>query len=116
MIRVSAGVITRADGRILICRRGEGRKNAHLWEFPGGKQESGETPQDCLIRELREELSLDVADVRMLTAGEADGIIFDFLRCTALNEPVPTEHEALMWVDPHEMLHRVFCPADKPVA
>ena len=66
MIRVSAGIIRRADGRILICRRGPGRHNAHLWEFPGGKQEAGETPSDCLARELREELGIEAAIIRPL--------------------------------------------------
>ena len=47
MMRVSAGIVRYPDGRILICRRGEGRKNAHLWEFPGGKQEAGESPEDA---------------------------------------------------------------------
>ena len=54
MMRVSAGIVRYPDERILICRRGEGRKNAHLWEFPGGKQEAGESPEDALRRELLE--------------------------------------------------------------
>ena len=66
MMRVSAGIVRYSDGRILICRRGEGRKNAHLWEFPGGKQEAGESPEDALRRELLEELSLPIADVSPL--------------------------------------------------
>ena len=52
MIEVSAGIVYDCEGRILICQRGEGRNNAHLWEFPGGKLEPGESPEDCLIREL----------------------------------------------------------------
>ena len=58
MIEVSAGVIYNEEGRILVCRRGEGRANAHLWEFPGGKREEGESAADCLVRELMEELHL----------------------------------------------------------
>ena len=60
MMWVSAGIVRYPDGRILICRRGEGRKNAHLWEFPGGKQEAGETAADCLVRECREELGIEI--------------------------------------------------------
>lgn len=52
MIHVSAGIIRRGD-LILAAQRGEGRMNAHLWEFPGGKQEPGEDAVSCLIRELR---------------------------------------------------------------
>ena len=75
MIEVSAGIVRRQDGKILICRRGEGRKNAHLWEFPGGKREAGESAAACLIRELREELSLDVSDVQEMTVRADDGEI-----------------------------------------
>ena len=63
MMRVSAGIVRYPDGRILICRRGEGRKNAHLWEFPGGKIEPGETPQKALKREIEEELDTEIAVV-----------------------------------------------------
>lgn len=65
IIEVAAGVVRRADGRVLICRR-TGRLEG-LWEFPGGKLESGETPAQCLERELMEELELPV------TAGETLG-------------------------------------------
>ena len=64
MIEVSAGVIYDEGGRILLCQRGEGRANAHLWEFPGGKREAGESAEDCLVRELMEELNLPVTDVQ----------------------------------------------------
>ena len=67
MIEVSAGVVYDREGRILICQRGEGRNNAHLWEFPGGKREAGESAADCLVRELMEELQLPVTDVRANT-------------------------------------------------
>ena len=60
MIEVSAGIVYDREGRILICQRGEGRNNAHLWEFPGGKREAGESAADCLVRELMEELQLPV--------------------------------------------------------
>ena len=66
MMWVSAGIVRYPDGRILICRRGEGRKNAHLWEFPGGKQEAGETAADCLVRECREELGIEIDIVALL--------------------------------------------------
>lgn len=116
MIRVSAGIVRYPDGRILICRRGEGRKNAHLWEFPGGKQEAGESPEDALRRELMEELSLPIADVSPLCRREAQGIAFDFLTAAATAEPVLTEHEDYAFVHPADMTKYVFCPADEVVA
>ncbi|MBR4080276.1 MAG: HAD-IA family hydrolase [Clostridia bacterium] len=116
MIRVSAGIIRRADGCILICRRGENRGNAGLWEFPGGKQESGESAAACLRRELQEELSLPVTEPALLCTREAQGIIFDFLTCETAAEPVLTEHASCAWVRPRAMLGYDFCPADTGVA
>lgn len=116
MIRVSAGVIRRQDGRILICKRGEGRKNAHLWEFPGGKQEAGETAADCLQREIREELLMQVFPGEILFTKEKEGILFDFVSAVTEESLTLTEHEAMAWVTPREMLHYVFCPADTDVA
>lgn len=116
MIEVSAGIIRRGDGKTLICRRGEGRNNAHLWEFPGGKLEAGESPCACLERELKEELSLPVYDLQEITARTAQGILFHFIvgRCDA--QPVLTEHEAFAFVSGREMLRYPFCPADTEVA
>lgn len=116
MIRVSAGIVRRADGRMLICQRGEGRNNAHLWEFPGGKQEAGETPEACLIRELMEELSLPIRNVQLLCQREEGGILFDFLTAETDSEPTLTEHEAFAFVQPWELTHYSFCPADTGVA
>lgn len=116
MMRVSAGIIRREDGRILICQRGEGRHNAHLWEFPGGKQENGEDAAACLIRELGEELSLPVTEVHPLCRREAEGILFTFLTARTAHTPVLTEHEDCAFVQPREMLRYAFCPADTAVA
>lgn len=116
MIEVSAGVVCDREGRLLICKRGEGRKNAHLWEFPGGKVEAGESPADCLVRELQEELSLAVRVGEPLCTREEDGIRFHFIRAEALSAPVPTEHEDVRFVAPRALLGYDFCPADTPVA
>lgn len=116
MTRVSAGIIRRKDGCVLICRRGPGRHNAHLWEFPGGKQEAGETPAQCLARELREELALEIRDIRPYESREAEGLAFDFLLAMTDGEPVLTEHEAAAFVEPRQLPDYAFCPADAPVA
>jgi 8-oxo-dGTP diphosphatase len=62
VILVVAVALVDVDGRVLIARRPEGKSMAGLWEFPGGKVDSGETPEAALIRELREELGIDVAE------------------------------------------------------
>lgn len=116
MIRVSAGIIRRADGRYLICRRGHGRNHAGLWEFPGGKQEAGESPEACLLRELQEELSLPITAPRVVKTQEHGGILFDFVACETTGEPTLTEHTAFAWVTARQMLQYTFCPADTEVA
>ena len=116
MIEVSAGIVYDREGRILICQRGEGRNHAHLWEFPGGKLEMGESPEACLIRELQEELSLPVRVRGIRCTGEAQGILFHFIEADTDDLPIPTEHEAVKFVHPRELLAYPFCPADALVA
>ena len=116
MIEVSAGIVYDSEGRILICQRGEGRNNAHLWEFPGGKIEKGESPEDCLVRELLEELSLPIRVRRIRCTGEAQGILFHFIEAETDAQPIPTEHECVKFIRPRDMLAYDFCPADTLVA
>lgn len=116
MIEVSAGVIYDEGGRILLCQRGEGRANAHLWEFPGGKREAGESAEDCLVRELMEELNLPVTDVQKRHVSEWNGIIFTFLSAKTTAQPTLTEHEAAHFVRPGELLRYDLCPADQHAA
>lgn len=114
-MRVSAGLCFQGD-RLWIFRRGPGRRNAGLWEFPGGKEEEGETPATCLVRELREELSLRVSRPRTVHTAQWEGIRFTFLSCQALNAPQLTEHADSALVTPRELLRYAFCPVDAPVA
>ena len=115
MRAVAAGIIRRGD-RILICQRPEGKSLAGKWEFPGGKLEAGESAGACLARELMEELSLPVTGLREVHRSEAEGIVFHFVEGTTSAEPCLTEHEAMAFVRPREMLRYAFCPADEPVA
>ena len=62
MVLVVAAALIDSDGRVLVARRPSGKKMAGLWEFPGGKVEQGETPERALIRELKEELGIDVTE------------------------------------------------------
>ncbi|MCA6224954.1 MAG: (deoxy)nucleoside triphosphate pyrophosphohydrolase, partial [Phenylobacterium sp.] len=62
LLLVAAAALVDVDGRVLICKRPEGKALAGLWEFPGGKVEAGESPEACLIRELSEELGIGVTE------------------------------------------------------
>ena len=71
-LSVAIAIILSNDGNVLICQRGQGGSFAGLWEFPGGKFEPGETPADCLRRELREELDIEVEVMDELEVVEHD--------------------------------------------
>lgn len=114
-MRVSAGLCFQGE-RLWIFQRGPGRRNAGLWEFPGGKEEPGEDPAACLVRELGEELSLQISPPQAVHTARWDGMDFTFLRCRALNTPQLTEHADSALVMPRELLQYDFCPVDAPVA
>jgi 8-oxo-dGTP diphosphatase len=65
LVLVAAAALVRGDGRLLLAQRPNGKPMAGLWEFPGGKVETGETPQGALVRELREELGVTVSETEM---------------------------------------------------
>ena len=73
MLFVAAAIILDGEGRILICRRGPGGNCAYLWEFPGGKLETGESPEACVQRECREEL-----EVELRLTGVFDEFVFEY--------------------------------------
>lgn len=116
-IEVAAGVVTNAEGRMLICRR-KGALDG-LWEFPGGKREKGETFQQCLKRELMEELELPVE------AGETLGsvlrregektiwLVFVSAKLKNVTELVLHDHGKAAWILPEEADQYEFCPADR---
>ncbi len=101
---VGAAVVR--HGRVLATRRTGPPEAAGLWEFPGGKVEPGERIEDAVVREVREELAVDVTVVRML-AGEQpvkDGYTLRVALATMVGgEPVPHEHDALRWLGPEEL-------------
>lgn len=116
VLPISAGIIQR-QGRVLICQRAQGTHCGGRWEFPGGKQEHGETAAECLVRECREELALTLR-VRQLFARfdwADDRHLFRFsffLAEIASGEPICREHAALFWALPDELPQYSFCPAD----
>ena len=116
-IEVAAGVVKNAEGRILICRR-KGVLEG-MWEFPGGKREKGETFQQCLERELMEELELPVTagpSLGSVLRTEDDGSIIWLVFVSAeVSGEVPLQlhvHGDAAWVTPEEMKQYEFCPAD----
>ncbi|MCK9293755.1 MAG: NUDIX domain-containing protein [Desulfobulbaceae bacterium] len=120
MIDVAAAIIRRGD-KILVVRRAVGQHLAGFWEFPGGKIEQGESPEVCLVRELREELSIEV-DVGAF-AGEnihqyPDKTIhlMAYYATIAAGEPVPTVHDRLMWLKPSALAQLPLSEADHPIA
>jgi 8-oxo-dGTP diphosphatase len=119
---VCAGLITRADGALLIARRPPGGFMPGYWEFPGGKLEPGETPEAGLAREIREELGVEVADARifhvMAHAYPDRRVLILFYRC-AIRAGDPSGPEAggleHAWVKPAELPSYAMLPADAEV-
>lgn len=121
VLDVVAGVIWR-HGRFLAARRVEGKDMGGFWEFPGGKIESGETPEQALFRELAEELGIGVRRAEFwqcVEPGSSAGdrnIRLHFFHVTAFNgEPCPREGQFICWVDPAEASRLDFLPADASV-
>ena len=122
LLLVAAVALIDADGRVLIGQRPAGKSMAGLWEFPGGKFEPGESPEDCLIRELKEELGIDVKVECLAPLTFASFRYPDFhllmplwicRRWTGL--PVGREGQVLKWVRPVQLRDYPMPPADEPL-
>lgn len=119
-VHVVAGVITDARGRILLARRTEGRDLAGLWEFPGGKVDPGETPEQALVRELREELAIEARlGDRIIEVPQQypdKRLRLDVRRIASWSGSVKgLDGQALAWVPPHKLASYAMPAADRPV-
>ena len=118
-IEVVAALIWQGD-RVLICQRPAQKGRGLQWEFVGGKVEPGETKQQALVRECREELDITVSvgPVFMEIAHSYPDIT---IRLTVFHAsltggtPQLLEHQAMLWIPPEEAAHFEFCPADKVI-
>ena len=122
IVLVSAVALVDADGRVLLAQRPAGKTMAGLWEFPGGKVGPGETPEGALIRELAEELGIDVAASCLAPLTFASHSYPDFHLLMPLyvcrkwgGIPVPREGQQLTWVRPARLGDYPMPPADKPL-
>lgn len=121
LIVVAAALVDR-DGRLLVQQRPEGLSMAGLWEFPGGKLEPGETPEAALIRELDEELAIDVDHACLApacfasdTLGDKHLLLLLYVCRKWRGTPVARHASALRWVRPVELHGLAMPPADKPL-
>ena len=122
IILVVAAALVDVDGRVLIAQRPDGKSMAGLWEFPGGKVELGELPEAALIRELDEELGIDVsrkclAPLTFASHGYQDfHLLMPLYVCRVWEGTVtPKEGQKLKWVRPLELKKYPMPPADVPL-
>lgn len=128
-VLVAAVALLDADGRVLLAQRPAGKALAGMWEFPGGKVEDGETPETALVRELAEELGIDITESclapltfasHIYLAGEAGKDAFHLLMplyvCRVWKGQMQAlEGQQLKWVRPSAMRDFAMPPADEPL-
>jgi 8-oxo-dGTP diphosphatase len=119
MIDVTAAIWVE-NGKVLIARRRTGVSQAGLWEFPGGKVRPGETPQQCLQREIQEELGVTIAVgnffAESIYAYEAETIRLLAYRVSVKSGAIAlNDHAELAWVAMADLSGYRFCPADVPL-
>ena len=122
ILLVAACALVDNDGRVLLAQRPEGKSMAGLWEFPGGKVEVGETPEATLIRELKEELDIDVTEACLAPftfashGYEKFHLLMPLYVCRRWEgDMAPLEGQVLKWVSPLRMGDYPMPPADVPL-
>jgi 8-oxo-dGTP diphosphatase len=122
VVSVAACALIDADGRVLLAQRPQGKSMAGLWEFPGGKIEAGETPEQSLIRELEEELGIVVKQACLAPLTFASHSYPDFHLLMPLyvcrrwdGTVIAREGQQLAWVRPNRLRDYPMPPADVPL-
>jgi 8-oxo-dGTP diphosphatase len=122
LVLVAACALVDADGRVLLAQRPPGKAMAGLWEFPGGKIEAGERPEESLIRELKEELGIVVKEECLAPLTFASHLYPDFHLLMPLyvcrrweGFVEPREKQVLKWVRPNALRDYPMPPADEPL-
>ncbi len=122
LLLVVACVLVDSDGKVLLAQRPKGRSMAGLWEFPGGKLEQGETPEACIIRELKEELGITAKAACLAPLTFASHAYEEFHLLMPLyvarrweGVVTPLEGQKLAWVRLNELRSYEMPPADEPL-
>lgn len=122
LVLVAACALIDPDGRVLIAERPPGKSMAGLWEFPGGKIEAGERPEETVIRELKEELGIDVKEACLAPFTFASHTYPDFQLLMPLyvcrrweGIVAPREGQAIKWVRPRDLSQYPMPAADLPL-
>ena len=121
MITVAVGILRDDEGRVLVTRRAASAHQGGLWEFPGGKLEAGETREEALIRELKEELRIDVDPFEFVITIDHSypdfRLIMHSFKCRILSdkEPELTEHLQSKWLIPSDLDVLDWAAADVPI-
>jgi 5-methylcytosine-specific restriction protein A len=118
---VTAAVIRDESGRVLIAQRKHGQQLGSKWEFPGGKVQAGETLEECLEREILEEMGMKIKVSGRVVMVDHKYPAFDIRLCALKGEIASgdlnlIEHEKIMWVEPKDLLSLDLAPADQRIA
>lgn len=120
LVHVAVGVIVNTDGNILIAKRPLDAHQGGLWEFPGGKVDAGETIQQALVRELREELAINVLFSQPLIQIRHHypdkSVLLDVHKVTQFaGEPIGNEGQPIQWIEPGQLSNFEFPAANRPI-
>ena len=121
MIDVTCAIIRNEENEVLVVQRGEKTNHPFKWEFPGGKLKGGETEEECVIREIREELAMEIVICKRMASAEYDYgnkqiRLIPFVCDTLDDLPFLSEHMAYRWIEPADMKTVDFSEADIIVA